>query len=133
MVPRFPISKQELAQYDFDENAANVTPEQKKALRKAGIAFLIFIAVLLLLSLPIFGETAILADETGSLTNSAAPFTKGIVWTVTLALMIPGIVYGVAIGKYKNDKDLWKDISQGFAEMGNYVFMCFFISIFTNN
>ena len=132
MVPRFPITKDELAKYDFDENAANLTPEQKKALKKAGIAFLIFIVVLLLLSLPIFGETAILADETGSLTNSAAPFTKGIVWTVTLALMIPGIVYGVAIGKYKNDKDLWKDISLGFSEMGNYVFMCFFISIFTN-
>lgn len=46
--------------------------------------------------------------------------------------MIPGIVYGVTIGKYKNDKDIWADISQGFSEMGNYVFMCFFISIFTN-
>ena len=48
------------------------------------------------------------------------------------SLMIPGIVYGVVIGKYKNDKDVWADISQGFAEMGNYVFMCFFIAIFTN-
>lgn len=36
------------------------------------------------------------------------------------------------IGKYKCDKDVWTDISKGFAEMGNYVFMCFFISIFTN-
>ena len=27
---------------------------------------------------------------------------------------------------------MWADISKGFAEMGNYVFMCFFISIFTN-
>ena len=132
MVHRFPITKEELAKYNFDENAANVTPEQKKALGVAGIAFVIYIAVILLLSLPIFGPTAILADETGSLTNSAAPFTKGIVFTVTLALMVPGIAYGVAIGKYKNDKDVWADISQGFADMGNYVFMCFFISIFTN-
>ena len=132
MVHRFPISKEELAKYDFDENAANVTPEQKKALGVAGIAFVIYIAVILLLSLPIFGETAILADEAGSITSGAAPFTKGIVFTVTLALMIPGIAYGVAIGKYKNDKDVWADISQGFADMGNYVFMCFFISIFTN-
>lgn len=127
MVKRFPITKEELAKFDFDEEAANVTPEQKKALGKAGIAFLIFVAVILVLSL-----TGVLADETGSLTNSAAPFTKGIVWTVTLALFVPGVAYGVAIGKYKCDKDVWKDISQGFAEMGSYVFMCFFISIFTN-
>ena len=131
MVHRFPITKEELARYDFDENAANVTPEQKKALGVAGIAFVIYIAVILLLSLPIFGNP-ILGDENGSITSGAAPFTKGIVFTVTLALMVPGIAYGVAIGKYKNDKDVWADISQGFADMGNYVFMCFFISIFTN-
>ena len=127
MLHRFPITKEELAAHDFDENAANLTPVQKKGLRDAGIGFLIFLAVLLLLSF-----TGVLADETGSLTNSAAPFTKGIVWTVTLALFVPGVVYGVSIGKYKCDKDVWADISQGFAEMGNYVFMCFFISIFTN-
>ena len=27
------------------------------------------------------------------------------------------IAYGVALGKYKNDKDVWADISQGFAEI----------------
>jgi len=128
LVKRFPISKEELAKYDFDENASIVTPEQKKALGKAGIAFLIFVAVILVLCF-----TGVLADpETGTLTASAAPFTKGIVWTVTLALFVPGVVYGVAIGKYKSDKDVWKDISLGFSEMGNYIFMCFFISIFTN-
>lgn len=132
MVHRFPVTKEELAQYDFDEDAANLSPVQKKGLKVAGIAFLVYLAVVLLLSLPIFGETAILAGSDGTITASDAPFTKGIVFTVTLALMIPGIAYGVAIGKYKNDKDVWADISQGFSEMGNYIFMCFFISIFTN-
>ena len=132
MVRRFPTTPQELARYDFDTESTSLTPLQKKGLAVAGLAELVYLIVILLLSLPIFGPTAILADETGSITNSAAPFTKGIVFTVTLALMIPGIAYGVAIGKYKSDKDLWADISQGFSEMGNYVFMCFFISIFTN-
>ena len=132
MVHRFPVTKEELAQYDFDEDAANLSPVQKKGLKVSGIAFLVYLAVVLLLSLPIFGETAILAGSDGTITASDAPFTKGIVFTVTLALMIPGIAYGVAIGKYKNDKDVWADISQGFSEMGNYIFMCFFISIFTN-
>ena len=132
LVRRFTITREELAKFDFESEGATVTPEQSKALGVAGIAFAIYVAIVLVLSLPLFGPTAILADETGSLTNSAAPFTKGIVFTVTLALMIPGMAYGVAIGKYKNDKDVWADISQGFSEMGNYVFMCFFISIFTN-
>ncbi|MEY8337590.1 AbgT family transporter [Lachnospiraceae bacterium 62-35] len=132
LVRRFPITKEELAAYDFDENASNITPTQVKGLKAAAIAEIIYLIVILLLSLPIFGPNAILADETGSITGGSAPFTKGIVFTVTLALMIPGIAYGVAIGKYKNDKDVWADISLGFSEMGSYVFMCFFISIFTN-
>lgn len=132
LVHRFPMTKEQLAKYDFDENAANITPIQKKGLVMAGLAEILYIILLLLLSLPIFGPAAILADEAGSITGANAPFTKGIVFTVTLALMIPGIVYGVTIGKYKNDKDVWADISKGFSEMGNYVFMCFFISIFTN-
>ena len=119
------MTKEQLAKYDFDEDAANITPIQKKGLLMAGLAELIYVIVLLLLSLPVFGPTAILADEAGSITGGNSPFTKGIVFSVTLALMIPGIVYGVTIGKYKNDKDIWADISQGFSEMGNYVFMCF--------
>ena len=132
MVHRFHITAAELAQYDFDEEAANITPIQRKGLRMAGVAFLVFVIVMLLLSLPLFGPTAILADETGSITSSNAPFTKGIVFMVSLGLLVPGVAYGVTIGKYRSDKDLWVDISQGFAEMGNYIFMCFFISIFTN-
>lgn len=132
LVPRFPITKEELAKHDFDENAGNLSAIQKKGLAMAGIAELIYLVIMLLLSLPIFGPTAILAGENGTITAGDAPFTKGIIFTVTLALMIPSIVYGVVIKRYKNDKDVWADISQGFAEMGNYIFMCFFISIFTN-
>ena len=66
------------------------------------------------------------------MTSGSAPFTKGIVFMVSLLLMVPGLAYGIVIGRYKSDKDVWADISQGFSEMGNYIFMCFFISIFTN-
>lgn len=132
MLPRFPVTSEQLAQYHFDENAGSLSPVEKKGLVVAGIAELVFVVVMLLLSLPIMGNPPILGDETGSITAPNAPFTKGIVFTVTLALLVPGIAYGVAIGKYKNDRDVWKDVNAGFAEMGGYVFMCFVISIFTN-
>ena len=115
LVHRFPMTPEKLKEYDFDENANDLSPKEKKALGVAGVAFLIFVIVLVLMSVPLVGGRALLADETGSITAGGAPFTKGI-----------------ATGKYKNDKDVWADISQGFSEMGNYVFMCFFISIFTN-
>lgn len=132
LVPRFPISKAELAKFDFGDERRKLTPEENKGLKMAGIATAVLLIGVLLLSLPVFGPTAILADEAGSITASASPFSKGIVFTVTLFLFVPGLFYGIGIGKYKKDKDVWTDISQGFAEMGNYVFMCFFISIFTN-
>ncbi len=114
------------------EELKSISDIEKKGLVTAGIAFLGFVALMALLSLPIFGDVAILADAKGSITSGGAPFTKGIVFTVSLALLVPGVAYGAKIGKYKNDKDVWGDISKGFSEMGNYVFMCFFISIFTN-
>lgn len=132
LVHRFPMTPEKLKEYDFDENANDLSPKEKKALGVAGVAFLIFVIVLVLMSVPLVGGHALLADETGSITAGGAPFTKGIVFTVTLGLFVPGLAYGIATGKYKNDKDVWADISQGFSEMGNYVFMCFFISIFTN-
>ncbi len=132
LVHRFPITREELAKYDFDENASNLSDVEKKGLVNACIGLLVYVAIIVLMCLPVFGGTVILGDENGSITSGGAPFSKGIVFTASLALLIPGIVYGVTIGKYKNDKDVWADISQGFSEMGNYVFMCFFISIFTN-
>jgi aminobenzoyl-glutamate transport protein len=132
LVHRFPITKEELAKFDFDENASNLSDIQKKGLVNAGIGLLIFVVIMVLMCIPLGGNNAILADEAGSITGGSAPFTKGIVFTASLALFIPGAVYGVTIGKYKSDKDVWADISQGFSDMGNYVFMCFFISIFTN-
>ena len=131
---RFAVTAEDLKKYDFNaEEAAKVTEIQSKGLLNAGIGFLIFVAVIVFMSVaPVYNGLPILGDETGSIIAGASPFSKGIVFTVTLALLVPGVVYGVTIGKYKNDKDVWADASQGMADMGNYIFMCFFISIFTN-
>ena len=134
LVKRFPVTPEMMAKWNKNgDTAEELTPEQHKGLMAAGIALLVFIAVMLLLSLPVFGPTGLLADEaTGSLTASAAPFTKGIVFTVSLALFFPGLAYGIATGRYTDDKSLWADITQGFTEMGGYIFLCFFASMFTN-
>ncbi len=132
LLKRFPITGEQLAKYEFKEDSAQVSPLQRQALKKAVLGLLVFLLVAVLMSVPVFGGRALLADGNGSLTSSAAPFTKGIVFTCAIAFFVPGVIYGVVTGRYKSDKDVWADISLGFSEMGNYVFMCFFISIFTN-
>ena len=138
LIRRFPVTREKLESYDYDVDA-KVTDEQSKALGAAGIAELIFLIVMIILSVPKFFTNpdtglaqAILAGSDGTITAGDAPFTKGIVFTVTLALFIPGLVYGIKTGKYKKDKDVWADVNKGFEEMGGYIFMCFVISIFTN-
>ena len=138
LVHRFPVTKEKLESYDYDVSAT-VTDEQTSALKTAGIAELVFLIVMLILSVPKLYTNpdtgiaqAILAGTDGTITAGDAPFTKGIVFTVTLALLIPGLFYGIKVGRYKSDRDVWADVNKGFEEMGGYIFMCFTISIFTN-
>ena len=138
LVHRFPVDAKKLASYDYDAED-QVTPQQTAALKAAGIAELCFLALMILLSVPKLytdPETgmrmSILAGADGTITAGAAPFTKGIVFTVSLALLVPGLAYGIKTGRYKKDKDAWADVNKGFEEMGGYIFMCFVISIFTN-
>ena len=56
LVHRFPTTKEQLQSYDFDTESTGLTPVQKKGLKIAGIAELIFFIIMLLLSLPVFGD-----------------------------------------------------------------------------
>ncbi len=132
LIKRFAVTEEELASYEFEEENSEVTPLQKKGLKFAGLGLLVYLIIFVCMSIPMFGQPALLAGDEASITASAAPFTKGIVFSVTIALFIPGLIYGFVTGRYKSDKDLWADITEGFCEMGGYVFMCFFISIFTS-
>mgnify|MGYP000143405725 CR=1 FL=1 len=64
--------------------------------------------------------------------TNGSPFMNGIILTVTVALFVVGACYGFGCGKYKNDRDLFADITLGFKDMAGYIFMCFFIAQFTS-
>lgn len=128
MVPRF--AETDLEKYRADAENTDITPEQLKGLRAAGIAFLLYAAVFILMCV---GSDPILADpETKSLMSGKAPFMQGIILSVTLMLFIPGAAYGFASGKYKNDKDLFASIADAFRDMAPYILLCFFCAQFTN-
>lgn len=130
LVHRFPCTPEELSKYDFDENAGQITPEQKRGLKWAGIGFILYLIALIAVSV---GEDPLLADpKTHSVMTNGSPFMNGIILTVTILLFVVGTCYGFGSGKYKNDKDLFADIILGFKDMASYIFMCFFIAQFTS-
>jgi len=128
MAPRF--SNENLDQFESDKNATMLTPEKSKAVTKALLATLATLAIIFLLCI---GDNPVLGDpQTGSIMSGKSPFMEGIIIFVTIILFVPGCVYGFASGKYKNDKDLFADISLAFKDISAYILLCFFCSQFTN-
>jgi aminobenzoyl-glutamate transport protein len=102
------------------------TPQQKKALKMAGLAFVILCAILALTIVP---ENGILRHpDTGLVAGS--PFLKGIVAFIFITFAIPGFVYGKYAGTMKNDKDVIAAMSEGMKTMGLYITLIFFAAQF---
>ena len=86
---------------DYVEQADDPTPLDNKGLKAALIAFLAYIALIVVLCV-----TGVLADETGSLLNSKAPLMSGMTVLIALMFAIPGIAFGYASGRFKNVDDV---------------------------
>lgn len=120
IAPRFDGTPYEDTGYDAN---AEVTPQEKKGLKYAGIAVLIYVVIVVALCI---GPNAFMKDpETGSLLASAAPLMAGMVPLITLLFFIPGVVYGIVAGKIKNDKDVAALLYDSMAGMGSYIVLAF--------
>ena len=86
---------------DYVEQADDPTPLDNKGLKAALIAFLAYIALIVVLCV-----TGVLADETGSLLNSKAPLMSGMTVLIALMFAIPGIAFGYASGRFKKFDDV---------------------------
>ncbi|WP_297596130.1 AbgT family transporter [uncultured Cetobacterium sp.] len=122
--PRFPFDKT-LSKDESEE----IGYLEKKGLKYAGYSLLIYF--LFIFSLTI-GKTSFLRDSTGSLVSVKSPFMGGLIIIMTLAFMIPGIVFGKTTKKIKNDKDIVKMVGQSLGEMGGYIFIVFVAAQFLN-
>lgn len=128
MAPRF--AHVDISKYELDKDLMTLTPEKNRAVTKALWATL---ATLVIIALLCIGDHPILGDpKTGSIMANSSPFMQGIILLVTVVLFVPGCVYGFASGKYKNDKDLFADISLAFKDISSYIILCFFCAQFTN-
>ncbi|MDO6719929.1 AbgT family transporter [Psychrosphaera sp. 1_MG-2023] len=100
---------------------------EQKALRWA--LFSIIIGAIILFASAYPQDSAWRAAD-GSLTAFSAPLMKSIVPFIFLLFLIPGLVYGVAIGKIKSSKDFIEGMSKAMSGMGYYLVIMFFIAQF---
>ena len=68
--------------------------------------------------------------EVSSLFSFQAPLMQAIVPLIFILLLIPGVVYGYASGKYKSSKDMIDNMTKSMESMGYYVVMAFFCALF---
>lgn len=65
-----------------------------------------------------------------SLVSFEAPLMQAIVPLIFVLLLIPGVVYGYASGKYESSKDMIDNMTKSMESMGYYVVMAFFCALF---
>ncbi len=104
-----------------------LTAAEKRGLKFAGIAALIYVGLILIAVVPTNG---LLRSATGGFLSS--PFMSGIIFIMMLLFLIPGIAFGVGAGVIKNDKDVVDLMSKGISGISGFLVLIFFAAQFTN-
>ena len=108
------------------DKAEPLSKTEKKGLIWAGVSILIVVGFFLLFTIP---SSGLLRDpETGSLIRS--PFMSGIITAVLILFFIPGLVYGLATGSVRSDKDAFKHMSGSIKGLAGYIVLVFFAAQF---
>lgn len=113
-------------QGDQQTEIKKTSADQKRGLKWAGIATLIFIAIMLLLVVP---PNGILRDpETGGVLKS--PFMESLLVPIVLLFLIPGSAYALGAKTAKNSADIINMMSESISTMGSYIVLVFFAAQF---
>jgi aminobenzoyl-glutamate transport protein len=104
-----------------DDAARGLTPVESRGLVAAGLATLGTIALFALLASPV----GPLQDEGSTLLVRLRPFFDSMVTLVMLFFLIPGLAYGIATGKIRNDHDVAKMASDSMGTMATYIVLAF--------
>lgn len=110
-----------------------VSPKESRAFWFGFIAMMLGLIGLFLWAWP---EGSALRDpswdnpDVSSLFSFNAPLMQAIVPLIFVLLLIPGVVYGYASGKYKSSKDMIDNMTKSMESMGYYIVMAFFCALF---
>lgn len=102
-----------------------ITQQQGRGLRAAGIFSVLFILAFALMVIP---SNGILRGEDGSILNG--PFITGLVPVLILYFILVGVVYGICAGTIKNSSDVPTMMAQALEGMTGYIVLVFVIAQF---
>ncbi|MGL5978607.1 MAG: AbgT family transporter [Erysipelotrichaceae bacterium] len=122
------IVEPRLGEYTGKEvsHVTGIDADAKRGLRFAGIAAVIYAAIIAYLTLP---ANAILRDpSTGDLMKS--PFMSSIVVVIVLFFLIPGIAYGFGSRRFKKSDDVIDAMTANMKTMASYIVLVFFAAQF---
>ena len=111
-----------------ENNFSILTEEENKGLRAAGLGFLVSLAIILILSVPSWAPLR--NPNTGKLLLGWSPLLSAIVPVICFIFFVPGLFYGIATKKIRNDKDLMTFLFKSLDGFGAFIVLCFFSSIF---
>lgn len=123
VAPRF--GNYQLQDGDSQMKLEKLTSLEKKGLLYSLLTFLVFTGLLLVGSIP---SNGILRNESGSLLHS--PLLRGVVTLLFVIAGSMGIVYGLTVGKFKNDSDVMKGMADSMKTMATYIVLVFFAAQF---
>lgn len=103
----------------------DLTREEKRGLAAAGVSVLVLGVLFVLAVAPTGG---ILRYPGESVLHSA--FFRGLITAIMLLFLVPGLVFGVVVGKTRNDKDVVKQMTASMSTMAGYIVLVFFAAQF---
>lgn len=103
-----------------------LNPLEKKGMRAAGITIALLVILLLLAVIP--GDGILRDPKTFSVLDS--PFLHGIVAILFVLAFVPGVVYGLVTGSFKNDSDIVNGMGKAMSTLGTYIVLVFFAAQF---
>ncbi len=115
------------------KQSMEVTKEESRGLKAAGLALLLVAGLFVFMAYPEWGILRTMNDM-GEMTLDAY-IHSGLVPTIMILFLVPGIVFGISAGSIKNDKDVVKGMGKAMSSMGGYMVLAFaaaqFIAYFT--
>ncbi len=107
------------------ESIEHLSATEKKGLMRCSILFAVFVVLVVIGLVP---EDGLLRGMDGGLLTS--PLLKGVVAVLFIVAGLMGVIYGFSVGKYKNDSDVMKGMTQSMKSLGAYLVLVFFAAQF---
>lgn len=108
-----------------DTTLADVTAEEKSGMKWAGVAVLVYLAILAITIVP---RNGILRGEDGAIIDS--PFFSSMVPILTIFFLVAGLAYGIKTKVIKKSADVVQLWGKSMAGLAGFVVLCFFAGQF---